>query len=78
MTKTRRKPHGTNSEYLRARLKTQHPEISKALDAGEYKSVHRAAIEAGIVKVPTALDQVKKLLPRLSGEDREELRRLLG
>jgi hypothetical protein len=53
------------------------PDKLSEVQRGE-KSVHRACIEASIVKVPTALDQVKKLLPRLSGEEREELRRLLG
>jgi hypothetical protein len=39
-----------NSDYFRARLARDFPEILARLDAGEFKSVRAAAIEAGIIE----------------------------
>jgi len=63
---------GVNSQYLRARLKRDCPDILQALDRGEFPSVRQAAIAAGIVKVPTLLDQAVKLWQRMSGAERQK------
>jgi hypothetical protein len=68
---------GRGSDYLTARIARDHPDVLKRMRAGEFPSVRRAAIEAGIVKVPTPLDTIKRLLPRLSRPEQRELRRLL-
>jgi len=51
---------GTNPSYLTARIKRDHPEILERMKAGEFKSVRQAAIEAGIVKIPTILELLNR------------------
>jgi hypothetical protein len=68
---------GETSEYLIARLKRDAPAVAEGLARGEYKSVRQAAIAAGIVKVPTALDQAKRWAGKLGPSDLEELRSYL-
>ena len=41
---------GTLSEYLAARIARDHPDIHEAMKRGEYPSVRKAAIAAGVVK----------------------------
>ncbi len=67
-----KKQYGTSAEYLVRRLKRDAPEIA------EYPSARAAGIAAGIVKVPTPLEQIRRLLPRLTADERETLRRELG
>ena len=45
------------------------PDLMARVRAGEM-TTHRACIEAGIVKVPTPLDATKKMVRRLTPEDR--------
>jgi hypothetical protein len=59
-TKPAKSARGNTREYWASRLKRDHPDIFKRLEAGEFKSVRAAAIEAGIVKDPTG----KQLLNR--------------
>lgn len=48
------KSQGNSADYIKARLRRDHPEIAEALQRGEYRSARAAAIEAGIIKpVPT-------------------------
>ena len=61
---------GTSADYLTARLKRDHDEIFQRLAAGEFASVRQAAIAAGIVKVPSVLDQLRKLWSKASDADR--------
>lgn len=61
---------GTSADYLTARLKRDHDEIFQRLAAGEFASVRQAAIAAGIVKVPSVLDQLRKLWAKASDADR--------
>lgn len=43
-----------NADYIKARLRRDHPEIAKAFERGEFRSARAAAIEAGFIKpVPT-------------------------
>jgi hypothetical protein len=52
------------------RLKRDHKEIAAALARGEFPSARAAGIAAGFVKEPTALDKIRKLLPKLTVEER--------
>ena len=51
------------------RLKADHPELWAEVEAGT-KSTHAAAIAAGIIKVPSVLDQLRKLWAKASDADR--------
>ena len=61
-----------DNEYLTSRLKRDAPEIATRLERGEFKSVRAAAIEAGIVIVPSVLEQAKRAFLKLSDLDRNE------
>jgi hypothetical protein len=45
---------------------------------GEFPSVRQAAIAAEIVKVPTALERVLRVLPKLSKEEIKEVQSRLS
>jgi hypothetical protein len=68
---------GNSAVHLAARIKRERPDISERLANGEFRSVRAAAIEAGIITPPTALERIFKLLPKLSADERAELRRRL-
>jgi|GEM_PF-1781432 len=59
----------TNADYLTARIARDHPDILERMKAGEYKSVRAAAIDAGIVKVPTTLEKLNRAWEMASPED---------
>lgn len=59
----------TATIYRKRRLKADHPKLWAAVEAGEM-STTAAAIEAGIVKVPTVLEQLRKLWAKASAADR--------
>ena len=61
---------GTSSEYLLRRLAKTEPAIVKRYQAGEFASVRAAAIEAGIIKIPSAVDVAVKSYLKLSTADR--------
>lgn len=61
---------GTSADYLTARLKRDHDDIFRRLASGEFGSVRQAAIAAGIVKVPSVLDRLRKLWAKASDADR--------
>ena len=58
----------TQSAYLAARLRRDHPDA--VFDESVRGSVRQAAIAAGIVKVPSVLDQLRKLWAKASEADR--------
>jgi hypothetical protein len=62
--------HGNNPEYLTARIARDRPDILERMKAGEYKSVRAAAIDAGIVKVPTTLEKLNRTWEMASPEER--------
>ena len=62
---------GTSVAYLAGILKRDHPKIAAALERGEFKSVRAAAIAAGIIKVVSSLDQLRRAWKRASAEERE-------
>jgi len=48
------KSHGNSAEYIKARLKRDHPEIAEELEQGQHRSARAAGIAAGFIKnVPT-------------------------
>jgi hypothetical protein len=63
--------------YLAVRLKRDHPEIAAAVERGEYRSMRQAAIVAGITKSLTPYQQILRLLPKLSPEERDQLAEML-
>lgn len=62
---------GTGSAYLLRRLARLGDDWIDRYEAGEFPSVRQAAIEAGIVKVPSVLNQLRKLWAKASEADRE-------
>jgi hypothetical protein len=69
---------GNNAGYLAARLARDHPELSKRTmlpkrDA-EHLSIHAAAIEAGITRKPTPLEQIRRAWIKLSLTERRIFR----
>ena len=59
-----------NAEYLTARIARDRPDILEEMKAGKYRSVRAAAIDAGIVKVPTSLENAQKAFSKLSKTER--------
>jgi hypothetical protein len=59
---------GTTNAYLAARLRRDHPDA--VFDESVRGSVRQAAIAAGIVKVPSVLDKLRKLWAKASEDDR--------
>lgn len=48
------KRRGTDADYIKARLRRDHPEIAEELERGEHRSARAAGIAAGFIKdVPT-------------------------
>lgn len=44
------KTRGESADYIKARLRRDHPEIAEQLEAGEFKSARQAGIAAGFIK----------------------------
>ena len=63
---------GETADYLTARIARDRPDILDRMKAGEFRSVRQAAIEAGIVKVPTTLEKLRKLWSKATDEERAE------
>lgn len=61
----------TSAERLVRRLKRDAPEIAAALARGEYPSARAAAIAAGIVRVPSVLDRLRRLWSKATDDERE-------
>jgi len=67
----------TATIYRQRRLKAEHPELWAEVEAGT-KSTHAAAIAAGIVKVPTALDRLRKLWTKATPAERKQFLEEIG
>lgn len=70
----------TGADYIKARLRRDHPEIAEQLEQGEFKSARQAGIAAGFVKNVPAIRLVddinviaKKLCQHLNPEQRRAL-----
>jgi len=69
---------GNTAAYAIRRLSRERPDLLERVKAGDI-SPHRAMIEAGFRKVPTALDVARKAIARLTIKERELLlQELLG
>ena len=60
--------NGTTNDYLAARLRRDHPDA--VFDESVRGSVRQAAIAAGIVKVPSVLEKLRKTWAKASEADR--------
>jgi hypothetical protein len=67
-----------NAEYYASVIKRDHPEIHRRMLAGEFKSVYAAAVEAGIRKQITPLDQLQKAWRKASDDERQSFLEWLG
>lgn len=63
---------GTSAAYLLRRLARLGDDWMERYEAGEFSSVRQAAIAAGIVKVPTALDRLLKLWAKATPAERKQ------
>ena len=66
------KTYGNSREYQLARLQRDHQNILADLNAGKYPSVRQAAIAAGIVRVPSQLDVLRRAWRKASDDERGE------
>lgn len=64
------RPGSNSAERLVRRLKRDAPEIAEELARGELPSARAAAIKAGIVKVPTLVQQALRLTERMAATER--------
>jgi hypothetical protein len=69
---------GTSATYLAGRIKRDRPDIAERIQAGEFRSIHAAAIAAGIAKPtitirPTVEGFTKAIKKRLTPEQIREL-----
>lgn len=69
---------GNGSSYLLRRLARLGDDWMDRYEAGEFASVRQAAIAAGIVKVPSVLDRLRKLWAKASDADRRTFMEELG
>ncbi|SDR49890.1 hypothetical protein SAMN05519103_04013 [Rhizobiales bacterium GAS113] len=53
-------PKKRDSAYFRGRLKRDRPKIYADLVAGHYKSVRQASAAAGLIKLPSRIDALKR------------------
>jgi len=68
---------GTGRAHTLSRLSREAPTLYEAVCRGDM-SANRAAIEAGFRKPPKPFDQIKKLLPKLTDEERQKLKEMLN
>lgn len=62
--------HGTSAEYLLRRLQRDRPDLVEKVARGEIRSARAAAIEAGIVKVPTGLVMLRRAWAKATEDER--------
>ena len=65
---------GNRADYLTRRIARDRPDILERMKAGEYASVRAAAIDAGIVKVPTRLETMQRAWRLATPEERKQIR----
>jgi hypothetical protein len=68
---------GQTADYWLRRLARDHPDILARYEKGEFKSVRAAVRAAGLIKEPTPVDRVLRLLPKLTSKDRQRVRQEL-
>jgi hypothetical protein len=67
-----------DNRYLAARIKRDHPEIAAAAERGEYPSMRKAAIAAGIVKESSTFGKLTKLWGRADDDTRSRFLALVS
>ena len=72
-----RTQQGTSRAYMLDRLQRDAPALYDAV-ARDEMSANAAFVEAGFRKRPAPFEQVCKLLPKLTGDERRRLREMLG
>ena len=75
-TSNRSTQHGTTLAYTLDRLSREHPELYAKVAAKEL-SAHAAAIAAGFRKKLTPFETIEKLIPKLTDDERSQLRSML-
>ncbi len=60
-----------DAAYWRGRLERDHPKIAKKLKDGKIPSVRAAAIEAGLIRAPTPLDELRRAWRKASADQRK-------
>jgi hypothetical protein len=68
--------HGTSRAGTLRRLAKDYPELHSRVVAGDL-SANAAAIEAGFRKPPKPFETIRKLLPKLTPEERQKLKEML-
>jgi hypothetical protein len=63
--------YGNSAAAITARLKRDRPDIAERLARGEFRSARAAAIEAGIVRVPRPLDELRRAWKRARPDERK-------
>lgn len=66
---------GNATDYLSRRIARDAPEVLERMKAGEFPSVRAAAVEAGIIKVPTLVHQAFRLVSRMTPAERSDFER---
>jgi hypothetical protein len=67
-------PTGNSRDAALRRLRKDRPDLHKEVIAGK-KTAHRAMVEAGFRKAPTALEAAKKAVAKLTEKEWQELLR---
>ncbi len=60
-----------DAAYWRHRVERDYPDVAQRLAAGEIPSVRAAAIEAGLLHEPSALDHLRRAWRKASAEERK-------
>lgn len=66
------KPRGETADYLAARIKRDRPDIAARVEAGEFRSMRAAALEAGIVKPPCPVKAAKRAVEKMDEDQLAE------
>jgi hypothetical protein len=69
---------GRGADYLTARIARDRPDVLKRMEAGEFSSVRQAAIAAGVVKVPTPLDLLRRAWAKASKAEKDDFVEWIG
>ena len=67
-----RRHRGTDPTYLAQKIARDRPDIAERLARGEFRSVRQAAIEAGVIRIPTPIEVAQKAFGKLTTEERSE------
>lgn len=70
--------HGTSAEYLAGRIKRDRPDIARAVERGEYRSIRQAALAAGIVREKSTIDRLLSAWRKATPDEREDFLDQIG